>query len=181
MAWLPKHWKLIFAEGIILLLGGGIITIGTSTGMIENRINFEGELGNNFSTKTWYPFPPLKLNEGDEATFHFDMRPNSSHVIWSLYLYITNSTGHSVETKVRTSAIGGAARTIKIPFAAPYTDIYPIRAYATSTPPNSLQIYPSLSILKNGPNAMMLTFGVVLLAVGAILMAVSLLKKSKKV
>lgn len=181
MAWLPKRWKLIFAVGIILLLGGGIIAIGTSTGMIENRINVEGKPGYNFTYKSWYPFPPLKLNEGDNATFYFDMRPNASLITWGLFLYITNSTGHSVETKVRTSVVGGAARTIKIPFVAAYTDIYQIRADASSTPPNSLQVYPSVSILKGEPNAMVLTFGVLLLAVGAILMSGSLLQKPKKV
>jgi len=155
--------------------------MGTSTGMIENRINVEGEPGYNFTYKSWYPFPPLKLNEGDNATFYFDMRPNASLITWGLFLYITNSTGHSVETKVRTSVIGGAARIIKIPFVAPYTDTYQLRADASSAPPNSLQVYPSVSILKREPNAMVLILGVALLAVGVSLMSASLLQKSKRV
>jgi len=181
MAWLPKHWKLIFAVGIILLLVGGIIAIGTLTGMIENRINLEGERAYDFSSKTWYPFPPLKLNKGDEVTFYFDMRPNASLNVWGLFLYLTNSTGNSVLTKVRTSLTGPDVRIIEIPFVAPYTDTYQLRADADAAPPNSLQIYPSVSILKHEPNAMVLTFGVLLLAVGVILVSASLLQKSKKV
>jgi hypothetical protein len=181
MTWLPKNWKLTFAVGIILL-GGGIIAVGTLTGMIENRINLEGERAYDFSEKTWYPFPPLKLNKGDEATFYYDMRPNSSLNTWGLFLYITNSTGNSVQTKIRTSVVGGAAtRTIKIPFVAPYTDVYELRVYASAAPPNSVQIYPSVSILKGEPNAMVLALGVSLLALGFILMSASLLQKPKKV
>jgi len=181
MAWLPKRWKLIFAVGVILLLVGGIIAVGTLTGMIENRINLEGEPGYNFSTKSWYPFPPLKLNEGDNATFCFDMRPNASRVSWGLFLYLTNSTGQSVKTTVRGSAVGGAARTINITFVAPYTDTYQLRADASSIPLNNLQVYPSVSILKREPNAMVLILGVLVLAVGVSLMSASLLRKPKKV
>ena len=180
MAWLPKYWKLSFAVGIIILLGGGIIAIGTLTGMIENRINLEGEYAYNFSIKSWYPFSPLKLNKGDEITFYFDMRPNASLDVWGLFLYFTNSTGDSVLTKVRTSLTGADARIIEIPFVVPYTDVYQLRADAEAAPPNSLQIYPSVSILKHEPNAMVLALGVSLLILGAILMSSSLLQKPKK-
>lgn len=182
MAWLSKYWKLIFAVGIILLLGGSIIAIGTSTGIIENRINLEGERAYNFEIKTWYPFPSLKLNKGDNATFYFDMRSSSESVVWGLFLYLENSTGGSVYTKIRTSEVGGAIRRIELPpFIAPYTDTYNLRADASSAPPNSLQVYPSVSILKGEPNAMVLILGVMLFALGVILMSASLLQKPKKV
>ena len=182
MAWLPKHWKLLFAVGIIILLGGSVIAAGTLTGIIENRINLGGEPVYNFGSKiSWYPFPPLELNEGDSVIFYFDMRPNASLIAWGLFLYLTNSTGNSVLTKVRTSLTGPDVRIIEIPFVAPYTDTYQLRADAEAVPPNSLQIYPSVSILKHKPNAMVLTFGVLLLAVGVILVSASLLQKSKKV
>lgn len=179
MGWLPKHWKLVLAVGTILLGVGAIITIGSSTGIIENRINFEGEPGYDFSTKTWNPFPPLQLGEGDEATFYFDMRPNAGLIEWGFFLYIENSTGQSVKTISRGSAFGSATRNIKIPFIAPYTDTYLIRAYASSAPPNYLQIYPSVSILKSGLNLMTFALGVALLVVGAVLLSISLLQKPK--
>jgi len=182
MIWLPKHWKLTFAVGVIILLGGGTIAVGTLMGMIANRINLVGESAYNFSTKTWYPFPSnLSLSKGDEATFYYDMRSNASLNTWGLFLYLTNSTGNAVQIKSRTSVTGGDTRIIKIPFVAPYTDTYQLRAYATSAPPNSLQIYPSVSILKYEPNAMVLALGVSLLILGAVLISASLLQKPKKV
>lgn len=180
MTLLPKHQKLIFVVGVLLLVGGSTISIGTSTGIIENRINFEGESGDNFSTKTWNPFPPLNLNEGDEAAFYFDMRPNTSLTEWGFFFYVMDSAGQSVKTISRGSAFGGAARDIKIPFIAPYTDTYQTKAYASSAPPNSLQIHSYVSILGRGPNLTVLTFGVFLLLVGVVLLSVSALQKPKE-
>ena len=130
---------------------------------------------------SWYPFSQLTLNEGDNATFYFDMHPTSESVIWGLFLYLTNSTGGSVYTKIRTSEVGGAIRRIELPpFIAPYTDTYNLRADASSHPPNSLEVYPSASIKKVEPNAMVLTFGVMLFSIGIILIAVSFLRKPQK-
>jgi len=182
MAWLPKHWKLLFAVGIIILLGGSVIAAGTLTGIIENRMNLGGEPVYNFGSKiSWYPFPPLELNEGDSVIFYFDMRPNASLIAWGLFLYITDSNGTLVKFFSRGSAIGGSVRIIdNTKFVAPYTDIYQLRADASATPPNSLQIYPSVSILKREPNAMVLALGAALLALGVISISSSLLQKPKK-
>jgi len=122
----------------------------------------------------------LKLDEGDEATFYFDMRPNAGLTAWGFFLYITNSTGQSVKTISRGSVSGDAARSIEIPFTATSTDIYQIRAYASSAPPSSLQIYPSVSVLKSGPDMMTLILGVALLVLGAILILISLVWKPKQ-
>ena len=178
MAWVTDHWMLFFVSGALLLIAGSAITIGALTGLIKNRTNIEGELGYGFSTKTWNPFPPLNLNEGEEATFYIDMRPNTSLTEWGFFLYITNSSGQSVKTISRGSAFGGAVRNIEISFMAPYTDTYQIRVYASSAPPNSLQVHSSVSIMRSGQNAMVLALGVIPLILGVILLSVSLYKNS---
>lgn len=158
-------------------MAGSVITTATLTGLLKNKTNIEGELAYGFSTKTWNPFPPLNLKEGDEITLHIDMRPNTSLTEWGFFLYITNSSGQSVKTISRGSAFGGAFRNIEIPFTAACTDTYQIKAYASSAPPNSLQIHSSASILRNEQNATMLELGIILMILGAVLLSVSLYQR----
>lgn len=178
MNWVRGHWRLFVVLGILFLTIGSAITIGALAGLIKNRTNLEGEPAYGFSTKTWNPFPLLNLNEGDEATFRIEIRPNTSLTDWGFFLYIRNSSGQAVKTISRGSVFGGAFRNVEFLFTAPYADTYEISAYASCGPPNSLRIYPSVSILESRLNLVILGLGIIFLAIGVCLLSVTLYQRS---
>ena len=184
----------VFILGLVLLIAGIAVSVGSFYGITHRPKTYEGTVPSLFFvaynniTETWTPFSGVDLHETDKVIirFNWNCKILGTRANTTFEAFLMDSAGNIPKRASAEQSESGELPTLEVVFVVPYSDIYDVQVRINHTcgrylyAGDSLEPAINMEVMRQwGPDVPLLILGLSLLALGIVAIPTSFVMHRK--